>query len=70
MGVSLKATASGGNTLLSFPTQNGVAYRVFYRTNLTAGNWTLLSTVMGNGATNTVTDPAVGAGRFYRVTAP
>jgi hypothetical protein len=69
-GISLKATASGGSTLLSFPSQNGVAYRVFYRTNLTAGSWTLLTTVTGNGGTKTVTDPATGAARFYRVSAP
>ena len=69
-GFTLKATSSAGNTVLSFPSQAGVNYRVFYRTNLTAGNWTLLTTVLGNGAVKSVSDPAPGTGRFYRVTAP
>ena len=69
-GITLRATASAGNTVLSFPSQAGVNYRVFYRTNLTAGNWTLLTTVLGNGAVKSVSDPATGTGRFYRVTAP
>jgi hypothetical protein len=69
-GVTLKASTSANNTVLSFPSQAGVNYRVFYRTNLTAGNWTLLTSVLGNGAVKSVNDPATGTGRFYKVTAP
>jgi hypothetical protein len=69
-GITLQATSSAGNTVLSFPTQAGVNYRVFYRTNLTAGNWALLTTVLGNGAVESVPDPVTGTSRFYRVTAP
>ncbi len=69
-GINLTAKLSAGNTTLSFPSQTGVAYRVFYRTNLVAGNWTLLTTVLGNGATTSVSDSSTQAGRFYRVTAP
>ena len=69
-GIALRAASSPGNTVLSFPSQNGVNYRVFYRTNLTAGNWTLLTPVLGNGAVKSVNDPATGASRFYKVTAP
>ncbi len=69
-GITLTATSSAGNAILSFPSQAGVNYRVFYRTNLTTGNWTLLTTVPGNGAVKTVNDPASGTGRFYKVTAP
>jgi hypothetical protein len=69
-GITLRATASAGNTVLSFPSQAGVNYRVFYRTNLTAGNWTLLSAVPGNGAVKSVSEPATGISRFYKVTAP
>ncbi len=69
-GIPLQATVSAGNTVLSFPSQAGVNYRVFYRTNLTAGNWALLTTVLGNGAVASVSDPATGTGRFYKVTAP
>jgi hypothetical protein len=69
-GITLTATRSSGNTILSFPSQAGVDYRVFYRTNLTAGNWTLLTTVLGNGVVKSVSDPATGTSRFYKVTAP
>ena len=69
-GITLAARASAGNTVLSFPSQTGVAYRVFYRTNLTAGNWTLLTSVLGNGGVKSVSDPSTGTSRFYRVTAP
>jgi hypothetical protein len=69
-GITLTARASAGNTVLSFPSQTGVAYRVFYRTNLTAGNWTLLTSVVGNGAVKSVSDPSTGTSRFYKVTVP
>jgi hypothetical protein len=69
-GISLNATFSAGNTVLAFPSQAGVAYRVFYRTNLTAGNWALLTTVVGSGTVNSVSDPSTGTSRFYKVSAP
>lgn len=69
-GITLRAASSAGNTLLSFLSQDGVNYRVFYKTNLTVGNWTLLTTVLGNGAVKTVSDPPTGTSRFYKVSAP
>ena len=69
-GIKVKATSSGNNTVLSFPGQAGVNYRVFYRTNLTAGNWTILTNVLGSGAISSVSDSRTGASRFYKVTAP
>jgi hypothetical protein len=56
----------------SFPSQAGVNYRVFYRTNLTAGSWTLLASVLGTGGVKSVNDPIGGTGavRFYKVSAP
>jgi len=69
-GITLTAARSGGNVVLSFPTQTGVNYRVFHRTDLTTGNWTLLTSVFGNGAGKSVTDPSTGTSRFYKVTAP
>ena len=69
-GITLRAASSAGNTVLSFPSQNGVSYRVFYRTNLTIGNWTLLTAVLGNGAVKSVSDLANGTSRFYKVTSP
>ena len=69
-GISLRATPSAGNTVLSFPSQTGVNYRVFYRTNLTTGNWGVLTNVVGIGTLESVNDPSTGTSRFYRVTAP
>jgi hypothetical protein len=69
-GITLNAARSGGNLILSFPTQTGLNYRVFCRTNLTVGNWTLLTTVLGTGAVKSVSDPSTGTSRFYKVTAP
>jgi hypothetical protein len=69
-GLALSAQRVGGSTTLSFPTQAGVEYRVFYRTNLTAGSWTLLTSVMGNGAVQSVGDTSAAASRFYKVVAP
>jgi hypothetical protein len=69
-GINLKAASSGNNTVLSFPSQAGVNYRVFYRTNLTAGNWTILTNVLGSGAIRSVSDSHTGTSRFYKVTAP
>ena len=69
-GITLTATQSAGQIALSFPTQAGASYRVFYRTDLSSGNWTLLTTVLGNGAVKSVNDPVAGTNRFYKVTAP
>jgi hypothetical protein len=69
-GIKVTATRSGGNVVLSIPTQNGVNYRVFYRTDVSNSNWTLLTTLVGNGSVKTVTDPSGGPRRFYKVTAP
>jgi hypothetical protein len=69
-GITLTAAHSGGNVVISFPTQTGVVYRVFSRNGLSTGNWTLLTTVLGNGAVKSVNDPASGAQTFYRVVAP
>jgi len=69
-GVTLTAGRSGNNVTISFPTQAAVIYRVFYRDNLTAGNWLLLTSVVGDGTVKTASDPATSAGRFYKVTAP
>jgi hypothetical protein len=69
-GISLKATRSGSNTLISFPTQPGVVYRVFYRTDLTTGNWTLLTTVLGDGTVKSASDSSSDRQRFYKVVSP
>jgi hypothetical protein len=66
----VRAVRSGSNTVLSFPTQSGVNYRVFYRTNLTGGSWALLTALTGNGGVASVSDALAGKSRFYKVTAP
>ena len=69
-GISLTASRSGNNIVISFPTQTGATYRVFYRTDLAAGNWVLLSSVLGDGSVKSVTDASTGTRRFYKVVAP
>jgi len=70
-GISLTASLSGSNIVISFPTQTGINYRVFYRTDLTAtNNWNLLTTVLGNGSVKSAIDVSTGGQRFYKVVAP
>ena len=69
--IRLSAAHSGNNINISFLTQTGGVYRVFYRTNLTAGSWTLLNSVLGNGSVQSVADSTAGDSvRFYKVTSP
>ncbi len=69
-GITLTAVRSGNNVVVSFPTQSGAIYRVFYRNNFSTGNWSLLTSVLGDGTTKSVSDPATAAGRFYKVVTP
>jgi len=69
--INLSASRSGNNINLTFPTQTGWGYRVFYRTNLATGSWTLLNSTTGNGSAQTVTDSSAGGSqRFYKVMSP
>jgi hypothetical protein len=56
--------------IISFPSQAGGIYRVFYRDNLSAGEWSLLTSVLGDGTVKSVNDLATATGRFYKVVAP
>jgi hypothetical protein len=69
-GINLTASQSGSNVVLSFPTQAGLSYRVFYRAEAGTGNWTLLTTVAGDGTVKTVSDAPTATRRFYHVVAP
>jgi hypothetical protein len=69
-GITLSAARSGSNVSISFPTQAGAAYRVFFRADLTSGNWILLATVPGDGTVKSVSEPTTGSQRFYKVTSP
>ena len=63
----LTAAVSGSNIQLSFPTIVGPTYDVYYRTSLSSGSWTLLTSVPGDGTGKTVTDPLGATPRFYYV---
>jgi hypothetical protein len=68
--ITLSAARSGSNVSISFPTQAGATYRVFYRADLTTGNWILLTPVLGDGTVKSVSDPLTGSQRFYKMTSP
>ena len=67
--VILTATRSGGNIVISFPTQNGHNYQVEYKNNLSDLIWTPLgSAIVGNGSVQSASDSTVGrSARFYHV---
>jgi hypothetical protein len=69
-GINLIAARSGNNITISFPTQNGANYRIFYRNDLASGTWTLLTSVVGDGSVKSVSDPVTASRRFYMVTSP
>jgi hypothetical protein len=69
-GIVLTASRSGNNAILSFPTQPGLIYRVLTRDQLTAGSWTLLTTVVGNGSTQSISNAPTKAQSYYKVVSP
>jgi hypothetical protein len=70
-GISLSAAIVGSNVAVSFPTLAGSNYRVFYRTNLSTGNWTLLNAVLGDGTVKSASDSSAASNqRFYKMTSP
>jgi hypothetical protein len=52
---------------LSFPTQPGHSYLVYYKNDLGDANWQPLTMVAGDGTVKIVHDATGGAKRFYRV---
>jgi hypothetical protein len=69
-GIHMSASKLGANAVISFPTQAGVVYRVFSCTDLTSGNWNLLTNVLGNGAAEPVSIPVTSSVQFFKVVAP
>jgi hypothetical protein len=63
----ISVTTSGGKVFISFATQSGSAYAVQFATTLTNPVWQTLTTVTGNGSTQTVTDSLGTPTHFYRV---
>jgi hypothetical protein len=68
--VQLTAALQGGNIVTSFPSQADVAYSVYARTNLSVGEWSLVTNVVGTGAVQTVTSPATNSAEFFEVVEP
>jgi hypothetical protein len=65
----ITASISGTNIQLSFPTQSGFSYTIYYKNDLTDSTWTQLgSPVTGNGSVMLVTDGIGGSKRFYKLT--
>jgi hypothetical protein len=69
-GARLAAVKQSANASISFPTQLGIVYRVFYRTSLSSGNWNLQTSVLGTGSVESVSIPIGAGAAFYMVTAP
>jgi hypothetical protein len=66
---SLTASLSGTNILLSFPTQAGSTYTVYWKNDLLDPTWTQLGApVLGNGSITSVLDGISESHRFYRLT--
>jgi hypothetical protein len=66
--LKLKTVVSGGSITISFPTQTGLSYQVFYKTHLNDANWIPLgSPIPGNGSVQSVPDSTTGTSRFYKV---
>ena len=65
--VAITPARSGANIQLSFPTQISTSYQVLSKNDLSDAQWTLVETVPGDGSVKTVSYPATGQRRFYRV---
>jgi hypothetical protein len=59
-----------GNIVLSYQTQSGFSYTVYYKNHLTDPTWTpLAAAVPGDGTVQHQSDPAINASRFYILSA-
>jgi len=63
------AGVNGGNFVFSFATVKAITYSVQFKDSLTQSNWVDSTTIVGDGATRTVTNNVVGTSRFFRVSA-
>jgi hypothetical protein len=67
---TINAALIDGNISLSFATESGFSYQVRYKDELSDSSWNNLgSAIPGDGMVKTVSDPASGAKRFYRLEA-
>jgi hypothetical protein len=58
---------TNGSVQVSFPTLAGPTYQVLYKDSLGEASWHVLKTVAGDGARQTVSDPASKQERYYTV---
>jgi Polysaccharide lyase family 8, super-sandwich domain/Polysaccharide lyase family 8, C-terminal beta-sandwich domain len=65
--LTLKASQSGTNTLVSFPTQSGFSFQLQCTTNLQNAVWNSITNISGDSTIHSVTDPVSSSVRFYRV---
>jgi hypothetical protein len=66
--VAITPSISGTNVVLSFPTQAGHIYTMYYKNNLTDPVWLQVGTpITANGLTQSVTDGLGQTQRFYRL---
>ncbi len=66
--VSIIPSIHGAGISLSFPTQTGYTYTLYYKNNLTDANWTQLGAVPGNGSVQSLSDSLSAQNqRFYRL---
>ena len=63
----ITATISGGDVVLSFPTESGRTYKVWGKNNLPDANWSLKATLSGDGSVKSWSEPATQEHWFYRV---
>jgi len=63
----LLPAAVGGQFQFQFDSQSGTTYVVQYKNSLADVAWQTLSTISGDGARKTVTDPVGTTTRFYRI---
>jgi hypothetical protein len=61
------AALNGSTINLSFSTIVGPSYNVYYRSSLSSGSWTLLTSTPGDGTVKTVPDALGATPRFYYV---
>lgn len=67
----LTLSPAPGGVLLQWPSLPGAAYRVQFKADLAAPQWSPLATTNATGSTTTLLDPgAAQAQRFYRVVQP
>ncbi len=66
--VKLTASLSGTNMVVSFPTQTGSTYTVYYKNNLADTAWMQLGAqIPGNDSIISVTNGIQGSSRFYQL---